>query len=86
MIVLYLGLLGLLAFVVGVVILGLWLRRYSSKVNAEKSSRIAHFLFFAGLGTPFLISVFYPGSHTLMNSLAWIHYRSNPPLSLPAYF
>jgi len=61
MIVLYLGLLGLLAFVVGVVILGLWLRRYSSKVNAEKSSRIAHFLFFAGLGTPFLISVFYPG-------------------------
>jgi len=31
MIVLYLGLLGLLAFVVGVVILGLWLRRYPSK-------------------------------------------------------
>jgi|SRR6185436_14695797 len=61
MIVLYLGLLGLLAFGVGVVILGLWLRRYPSKVNAEKSSRITHFLFFAGLGTPFLISVFYPG-------------------------
>ena len=61
MVVLYLGLLGLLTFVVGVGIMGLWLRRHPSKVNAEKSSRITHFLFFAGLGTPFLISVFYPG-------------------------
>jgi len=61
MVVLYLGLLGLLAFIMGVVILGLWLRRHPSKVNAEKSSRIVHFLFFAGLGTPILISIFYPG-------------------------
>ena len=61
MVVLYLGLLGLLAFIMGGWILGLWLRKHPSKVNAEKSSRIMHFLFFAGLGTPFLISVFYPG-------------------------
>ena len=61
MVVLYLGLLGLVAFIMSVWILGLWLRKYPSKVNAEKSSRIMHFLFFAGLGTPFLISVFYPG-------------------------
>jgi hypothetical protein len=61
MIVLYLGLVGLLAFIIGAVILGLWLRKYPSKANAENSSRIMHFLFFAGLGTPFLVSLFYPG-------------------------
>lgn len=61
MIVLYLGLAGLLAFIMGAEILGLWLRKHPSKANAEKSSRIMHFLFFAGLGTPFLISIFYPG-------------------------
>lgn len=61
MIVLYLGFVGLLAFVMGAAILGLWLRKYPSKANAENSSRIMHFLFFAGLGTPFLISLFYPG-------------------------
>jgi len=61
MIVLYLGLVGLLAFVMGAGILGFWLRKHPSKANAEKSSRIMHFLFFAGLGTPFLISLFYPG-------------------------
>jgi len=61
MVVLYLGLLGFLAFIMGVGILGLWLRKHPSKVNAEKSSRIMHFLFFAGLGTPLLISIFYPG-------------------------
>jgi len=61
MVVLYLGLLGVLAFIMGVGFLGLWLRKHPSKVNAEKSSRIMHFLFFAGLGTPLLISVFYPG-------------------------
>jgi protein-S-isoprenylcysteine O-methyltransferase Ste14 len=52
---------GLLAFIMGVGILGVWLRKYPSKANAEKSSRIMHFLFFAGLGTPFLIGFFYPG-------------------------
>lgn len=61
MVVLYLVLLGILTFIMGVGILGLWLRRHPSKVNAEKSSRIMHFLFFAGLGTPLLISVFSPG-------------------------
>ncbi len=61
MAVLFLGLLGLVAFIMGVGILGLWLRKHPSKVNAEKSSRIMHLLFFAGLGTPLLISIFYPG-------------------------
>jgi protein-S-isoprenylcysteine O-methyltransferase Ste14 len=61
MLALYVGLLGLLAFILGVVILGVWLRRHPSKENAEKSSRIVHFLFFAGLGTPFVVAFFYPG-------------------------
>jgi protein-S-isoprenylcysteine O-methyltransferase Ste14 len=61
MIALYLGIVGLLSFVFGVGILGLLLRKHSSKENAEKFSRIAHFLFFACLGIPFMICVFYPG-------------------------
>jgi protein-S-isoprenylcysteine O-methyltransferase Ste14 len=67
MIVVYLGLAGLLLFILGTVILGVWLRRHPSKANAENSSRIMHFLFFAGLGTPFLISIFYPGLTHLDN-------------------
>lgn len=61
MIVLYVGLVGLVAFILGAAILGVWLRQHPSKANAENASRIMHFLFFAGLGTPFLISIFYPG-------------------------
>lgn len=57
----YLALAGLLIFTLGVWIAGLWLRQHPSKVNAEKSSRVMHFLFFAGLGTPFLVMLFYPG-------------------------
>jgi protein-S-isoprenylcysteine O-methyltransferase Ste14 len=61
MVILYLALLGFSAFVIGALVLGLWLRKHPSKVNAEKSSRIMHFLFFAGLVAPGLISLFYPG-------------------------
>ncbi len=61
MIVLYLGIFGLLAFTFGVGVLGLRLRNHPSKENAEKSSRGMHFLFFAGLVTPGLIGIFYPG-------------------------
>ena len=61
MIVLYVGSVGLLAFIMGTAFLGVWLRKHPSKANAENSSRIMHFLFFAGLGTPFLIGLFYPG-------------------------
>jgi len=61
MIVIYIGLAGLLLFAIGVTILGLWLRRNQSKENAENSSRILHFLFFAGLVLPPILSFFYPG-------------------------
>jgi protein-S-isoprenylcysteine O-methyltransferase Ste14 len=76
MIVLYFALVGLLAFIIGAGILGVWLRKHPSKTNAENSSRIMHFLFFAGLGTPFLIGIFYPGLTHLddligLNPLPW---------------
>jgi len=61
MLALYLALLGLLTFVVGAASLGLWLRRHPSEANARNSSRIMHFLFFAGLVASPLIAVFYPG-------------------------
>ena len=61
MFVLYLGLAGLLAFVLGVAVLGVWLRKNPAKENAEKSSRVMHFLFFAGLVAPGSIMLFYPG-------------------------
>ncbi len=57
----YMTLLGLFFFVTGVVILGAWLRKNKTKENAEKSSRIMHFLFFAGMVAPPIIGVFYPG-------------------------
>lgn len=58
---LYLGAVGLLAFVVGVALLGVLLRKAPTKENAERYSRIAHFLFFAGLWAPGTLWVFYPG-------------------------
>ncbi len=61
MITLYLGVFGLLAFIIGASLLGVWLRRHPSKAHAEKYSRTMHFLFFVGLGAPFVISIFYPG-------------------------
>ena len=61
MIILYSGIFGLLAFVFGVGILGLWLRNNQTKENAEKSSRITHFLFFACLVLTPGIGFFYPG-------------------------
>ncbi len=80
MITLYLGLFGLLAFVFGAGILGLWLRKNRSKENAERSSRIMHFLFFTALGLPALIAIFYPGIPHL-DELVGLH-----PLSPRIFF
>lgn len=52
---------GLVVFLAGTAVLGLWLRKYPSQVNAEKSSRLMHFLFFASLIAPGVIGWFYPG-------------------------
>jgi len=61
MFVLYLGLIGFLVFTMGVGILGFWLRKHPSQENAEKTSRIMHTLFFAGVVAPAVIMLFYPG-------------------------
>lgn len=52
---------GSIAMAVGAIVLGVWLRRNPSKENAEKSSRVMHFLFFAGQIAPPLVAFFYPG-------------------------
>jgi protein-S-isoprenylcysteine O-methyltransferase Ste14 len=61
MFIIYLVVLGLIVFAIGVGILGIWLRKHPSKENAEKTSRIAHFLFFAGMVAPPIVGIFYPG-------------------------
>jgi len=61
MFVFYVAVLGLSAFLLGVGALGLCLRKHPSKANAEKLSRLLHFLFFAGFGTPFLFILYTPG-------------------------
>ncbi|MBE0680778.1 MAG: isoprenylcysteine carboxylmethyltransferase family protein [Anaerolineales bacterium] len=52
---------GSVAMALGAIFLGVWLRRNPSKENAEKSSRIMHFLFFAGQVAPPIVSLFSPG-------------------------
>ncbi len=57
----YLAFAGLLAFLIGAGILGLWLRKHQSRENAERASRIMHGLFFAGLVAAPLVGLVYPG-------------------------
>src|SRR5512140_3386546 len=52
---------GWLAFVIGALAAGTWLRRHPSKENAERASRAVHGLFFAGLVIPNGIGSVYPG-------------------------
>ncbi len=61
MLLIYLLIAGSFALAVGAILLGVWLRRNPSKENAEKSSRIMHFLFFAGQVVPPVVAFFYPG-------------------------
>ena len=61
MFVLYLSMVGFLAFTLGAWMLGLWLRKNPSRKSAEKSSRIMHSLFFAGLVAPSIVLLVYPG-------------------------
>ncbi len=54
-------LLGSLSLAAGSGILGKWLRRHPSRTNAERSSRVMHFLFFAGMIAPQSLALFRPG-------------------------
>lgn len=70
------GLVGLGIFTAGVVIFGFLLRRNPTRPYAERYSRMMHFLFFACLGTPFLIALLTPGLNHLdelvgLNPLPW---------------
>lgn len=53
--------LGSIALAMGAAVLGVWLRKNPSRENAEKSSRVMHFLFFAGQIAPSMVGLFYPG-------------------------
>ena len=52
---------GIVAFFTAALVLGFWLRGHRTKENAERSSRIMHFFFFAGLVAPPIVGIFYPG-------------------------
>jgi protein-S-isoprenylcysteine O-methyltransferase Ste14 len=57
----YLVVFGLIIFAVGAGVLGVWLRANRSKENAERSSRVMHFLFFAFMVAPPFVGMVYPG-------------------------
>lgn len=57
----YYVLIGIVSFFISALVLGAWLRSHRTKENAESSSRVMHFLFFAGLVVPPLIAIVYPG-------------------------
>jgi protein-S-isoprenylcysteine O-methyltransferase Ste14 len=61
MLTIYWVIFGSVAMALGALVLGIWLRKNPSKENAEKSSRIMHFLFFAGQIAPPIFGFFYPG-------------------------
>jgi len=52
---------GWLMFLTSTIALGVWLRRNPSKRNAERTSRVLHFLFWAGIVPPAGFGVFDPG-------------------------
>lgn len=57
----YLAIISMITFAAGAWILGAWLRKNPTKENAERSSRVMHFLFFTVIGAPFYVGLFYPG-------------------------
>jgi protein-S-isoprenylcysteine O-methyltransferase Ste14 len=61
MIIIILQLLGWIAFLVGSIILGIWLRRHPQPAMAEKTSRILHSLFWLVYGLLGVIGLIYPG-------------------------
>ena len=57
----YYTLIGITVFFIAALVLGTWLRAHRTQENAENSSRVLHFFFFAGLVAPPFIAIFYPG-------------------------
>ena len=61
MLTVYYILIGNIAFFLAALVLGIWSRAHRAKENAERSSRVMHFFFFAGQVAPPLIALIYPG-------------------------
>jgi protein-S-isoprenylcysteine O-methyltransferase Ste14 len=61
MLTVYYVIIGIVAFFIAAFILGGWLRGHRTRENAERSSRVMHFFFFAGLIAPPIVGIFYPG-------------------------
>jgi protein-S-isoprenylcysteine O-methyltransferase Ste14 len=61
MVVIILQILGTTAFVVGTILLGIYLRRHPTREAAERTSRVSHGLYWVGLVLPGTIGIFYPG-------------------------
>ena len=57
----YLGIICILVFAASAWVLGAQLRKNPSEENAERYSRVMHFLFFTVIGAPFYVGLFYPG-------------------------
>ncbi len=57
----YYTLIGIVTFFIAALVLGIWLRSHRTKERAERSSRVMHFFFFAGLVAPPLVALVYPG-------------------------
>jgi protein-S-isoprenylcysteine O-methyltransferase Ste14 len=53
--------LGWSAFLIGTLVFGVWLRQNPRKEAAERSSRMVHSLYYAGLVLPGVVAIFYPG-------------------------
>jgi protein-S-isoprenylcysteine O-methyltransferase Ste14 len=57
----YYVILGTIAFFIAALVLGIWLRAHRTKADAERSSRVMHFFFFAGLVAPPIVGIVHPG-------------------------
>jgi protein-S-isoprenylcysteine O-methyltransferase Ste14 len=57
----YYVILGAIAFFIAALVLGIWLRAHRTKADAERSSRVMHFFFFAGLVAPPIVGIVHPG-------------------------
>ena len=77
----YYTLIGIVTFFIAALVLGAWLRAHRTKKNAERSSRIMHFFFFAGLIAPPLVAIVYPGL-TRLDALLGLPSRPFKPFFL----
>lgn len=81
MVVIYVCVAGMLLFVVSTAAFGVWLRTNRSAANAERSSRVMHFLFFV-MTVPLGVAMLYPGI-TRLDAIVGLSPLPLRPLLLP---